>query len=154
MSAASDEDLQRRVAALSPERRAMIEALLGESPAEPAAPQPVTQGELTPTERSLVAMWEQVLGTSGIGIHDDFFEIGGDSITAMRVAAKAQKAGLPITVRDIVASPTIAALAASVSAPQGEPAPAAPAATEPANTSETFAEADLTATELDGLFAD
>jgi aryl carrier-like protein len=41
-------------------------------------------------ERYLVEVWEEVLGVSGIGIHDPFLELGGDSVRAMRVANRLQ----------------------------------------------------------------
>jgi amino acid adenylation domain-containing protein len=36
----------------------------------------------TPTETLLAALWTEVLGTRGFGVRDDFFEVGGDSLTA------------------------------------------------------------------------
>jgi acyl carrier protein len=36
-------------------------------------------------ERELVAMWERLMGVSPIGIDDDFFSLGGDSITAIQI---------------------------------------------------------------------
>ncbi|MEI6704692.1 MAG: amino acid adenylation domain-containing protein, partial [Deltaproteobacteria bacterium] len=41
----------------------------------------------TDMERRLAAIWEEILGRSGISRHDSFFEIGGQSIAAIRVAA-------------------------------------------------------------------
>jgi yersiniabactin nonribosomal peptide synthetase len=36
------------------------------------------------TEKPLLQIWSEVLNHSGIGIHDDFFSLGGDSLAAMR----------------------------------------------------------------------
>jgi amino acid adenylation domain-containing protein len=41
----------------------------------------------TTMEKRLAAIWEQILGCKGVSRHDSFFEIGGQSITAIRVAA-------------------------------------------------------------------
>lgn len=42
----------------------------------------------TPTEATVAAVWETVLGVSGIGAHDDYFDLGGNSLTATRVVAR------------------------------------------------------------------
>jgi acyl carrier protein len=47
---------------------------------EPVSPQ-------TPLEESLAKIWAEVLGVNTVGIHDDFFEIGGDSMRAARLLA-------------------------------------------------------------------
>ncbi len=41
----------------------------------------------TDTEKQLAGLWQQLLGCEQIGLHDDFFEIGGNSITAMQLVA-------------------------------------------------------------------
>ncbi|HEX6290021.1 MAG TPA: amino acid adenylation domain-containing protein [Herpetosiphonaceae bacterium] len=65
----------------------------------------------TPTEQALVAIWQEVLGRTPIGIHDTFFALGGDSIRSIAVVAAAQRAGLMLTVQQIFQHQTIAALA-------------------------------------------
>ena len=64
-------------------------------------------------ERALARVWSEVLGRpqESIGIYDNFFALGGDSIAAITVAGKARVAGLALTPRDISLRPTIAALA-------------------------------------------
>lgn len=42
-------------------------------------------------QRQLVSIWEDILATSPVGVHDDFLELGGDSLTAMMVLARVQK---------------------------------------------------------------
>jgi amino acid adenylation domain-containing protein len=49
------------------------------------------------TERILVRIWEEVLGRNPVGIADDFFEIGGDSILGIQICGRAQRAGLALT---------------------------------------------------------
>ncbi|WP_084701211.1 non-ribosomal peptide synthetase [Streptacidiphilus anmyonensis] len=65
----------------------------------------------TPAELALVEVWREVLGVEGIGVHDDFFELGGSSLSTVRVAAKALARGVAVTVRDLVEAPTVAQLA-------------------------------------------
>jgi amino acid adenylation domain-containing protein len=45
----------------------------------------------TPTEQSLSKIWMEVLGLSRVGIADDFFEIGGDSLSAVQVMSRLQR---------------------------------------------------------------
>ncbi|MEM7049901.1 MAG: amino acid adenylation domain-containing protein [Acidobacteriota bacterium] len=66
----------------------------------------------TPAEESLVAVWQQVLGVPEVGVDDDFFELGGDSILSIRVVAKARQAGFEVSVRQIFEERTVARLAA------------------------------------------
>ncbi|MGW6912669.1 amino acid adenylation domain-containing protein [Kitasatospora sp. NPDC054939] len=60
----------------------------------------------------LVAIWKDVLRLRKVGTHDDFFELGGDSLHAIRVVDRARKAGIAITPAQFIANPTIAGLAA------------------------------------------
>ncbi len=64
-------------------------------------------------EAALAAIWQQLLGLDRVGVHDNFFEIGGDSIISIQVVALARRAGLALQPQDIFARQTIAELAAS-----------------------------------------
>src|SRR5439155_22270077 len=64
-----------------------------------------------PVEQALAAIWAQVLGVAAVGLHDSFFELGGDSILTIQVVARANDAGLRVTPRDLFEHQTIAALA-------------------------------------------
>ncbi|GCE14872.1 non-ribosomal peptide synthetase [Tengunoibacter tsumagoiensis] len=66
-------------------------------------------------EQVLVAIWQQVLGVEQIGIHDNFFSLGGDSILSLQVAARARQQGFILTPRQLFQSPTIAELSAKLS---------------------------------------
>ncbi|MES2936778.1 MAG: amino acid adenylation domain-containing protein [Pseudomonadota bacterium] len=65
----------------------------------------------TPTEAALASAWAEVLGLERVAIDDDFFTLGGDSLRAVRVAARAKQHGLDVPVQALLAQPTIAALA-------------------------------------------
>jgi amino acid adenylation domain-containing protein/non-ribosomal peptide synthase protein (TIGR01720 family) len=81
----------------------------------------------TPRERTLAQIWSEVLGMDRIRRDDDFFELGGDSISAFRMIARAHARGIPFSAEQLFAHPTIARLAAlpvavSGSASENEPA--------------------------------
>ncbi|WP_369679405.1 non-ribosomal peptide synthase/polyketide synthase [Streptomyces albidoflavus] len=67
----------------------------------------------TPAEETLAAIWAEVLGTERVGVHDNFFSLGGDSITSLQVVSRARRAGLALSSRDIFLRQTVAGLAAS-----------------------------------------
>ncbi|MET7289750.1 condensation domain-containing protein [Streptomyces sp. NPDC005573] len=64
-------------------------------------------------ERTLARIWAGLLhlDVARIGVHDDFFALGGDSMLAIQAAHQARRAGLPITPGQFTARPTIAAQA-------------------------------------------
>jgi amino acid adenylation domain-containing protein len=76
----------------------------------------------TETEQILAAIWSEVLGKTHIGRNDDFFTIGGNSMSALRVAMVAGEEGLALGVRDLFAYPVLADLAAAL-VPLAVPAP-------------------------------
>ncbi|MFE2671332.1 amino acid adenylation domain-containing protein, partial [Streptomyces mirabilis] len=80
---------------------------------DPAPAAPVTRHVTprTPTERTLAAIWADVLHVERVGADDNFFALGGDSILSIQVVARARQAGLMITSRDVYRHQTVAALA-------------------------------------------
>ena len=62
-------------------------------------------------EQTLCDIWAEVLHLPKVGIDDDFFGAGGDSILSIRVVEKARAADLTITVEDVFRDPTVARLA-------------------------------------------
>ncbi|MCI0655910.1 MAG: condensation domain-containing protein, partial [Acidobacteria bacterium] len=65
----------------------------------------------------MTEVWKEMLGLESVGVRDNFFELGGDSIVSIQVVARARKAGIEITPRQIFQYQTIAELAeAAVSA--------------------------------------
>ncbi|MEO3860228.1 non-ribosomal peptide synthase/polyketide synthase [Acrocarpospora sp. B8E8] len=65
-----------------------------------------------PREELLCRLYAQVLAVETATIDDDFFALGGDSITAIRLLVGARAAGLRLTSRDVFRHRTVAALAA------------------------------------------
>ncbi|HTQ79972.1 MAG TPA: amino acid adenylation domain-containing protein, partial [Thermoanaerobaculia bacterium] len=75
----------------------------------------------TEAERALARVWQQVLGRERIGIHDGFFELGGDSLLAIQMVSRASQAGLSLSVAQVLKHQTIADLAAlAAEAPAAE----------------------------------
>ncbi len=66
----------------------------------------------TPTEELLAGIWCEVLGVDRVGVHDDFFALGGDSILSIQVISRARNAGVEITPRMLFQNPTVEELAA------------------------------------------
>ncbi|GAA4232129.1 non-ribosomal peptide synthetase [Actinomadura meridiana] len=65
----------------------------------------------TEREEALCGVFADVLGLGSVGADDDFFALGGDSITAIQVATRVRRHGLTIAVRDIFDHKTAAAVA-------------------------------------------
>jgi amino acid adenylation domain-containing protein/non-ribosomal peptide synthase protein (TIGR01720 family) len=66
----------------------------------------------TRTEGLLAGIWSEVLGVDRVGVEDNFFDLGGDSILSIQVVARATRVGLPVTPRLLFEHQTIAGLAA------------------------------------------
>ncbi|HYJ85873.1 MAG TPA: non-ribosomal peptide synthetase [Pyrinomonadaceae bacterium] len=73
------------------------------------------------TEQILVQIWEEVLDVSPIGINDDFFDLGGHSLSATQVISQVIKRfQLEIPLQSLFQSPTIAEMAAVITEHQGK----------------------------------
>lgn len=73
-------------------------------------------------EQQMVALWEQTLGVHPLGIHDNFFAIGGHSLLAVQLLARLQPLfHQPIPLRHLFANPTVAQLAAAAQHAGSEP---------------------------------
>ncbi|MET9546762.1 amino acid adenylation domain-containing protein [Streptomyces sp. NPDC006627] len=80
-------------------------------PKPAAVEQDTTRGPRDERERILCGIFGEVLGQPAVGIDEDFFALGGDSIRSIQVVSRARKAGLSLTTRDIFTHKTVAALA-------------------------------------------
>jgi aryl carrier-like protein len=65
----------------------------------------------TPREAALAEAWASALGIAQVGIHDNSFDLGGDSIRSIQVLAQAQARGLNITLQQLFQHQTIYELA-------------------------------------------
>ncbi|MBC9909503.1 non-ribosomal peptide synthase/polyketide synthase [Chitinophaga varians] len=81
------------------------------------------------TEETLAAIWQEVLGRQRIGIHDNFFECGGNSLQVVRLIALVRsRLQVEVPIRTVFAHPTVAQLASWLSSTAGIQ-PSAPALT-------------------------
>ncbi|MCX4743959.1 non-ribosomal peptide synthase/polyketide synthase [Kitasatospora sp. NBC_01287] len=73
----------------------------------------------TDTERRIARIWSDVLGIEEIGVDDNFFVLGGDSILSMQVVSRLRREGLHLATRDLFSHQSVAELATVVrDAPQ------------------------------------
>ena len=79
-------------------------------PAVPVLPETEFAAAATPKERALLDIWEQALGLSGIGVNDNFFVVGGDSIKCIQVVAAAREVGFDLTVATVFRHGTVRAI--------------------------------------------
>jgi phthiocerol/phenolphthiocerol synthesis type-I polyketide synthase C len=73
--------------------------------------EPVFVAPRTRAEKILTEIWREVLGVERVGVHDDFFALGGSSTHALEVAVKANAAGLPLRPESVFVFSTVAELA-------------------------------------------
>lgn len=67
-------------------------------------------------EQALATIWCKNLGLSRVSVQDNFFDLGGDSISSIKVLSAARREGLNISLEQLYYAPTIAELAAQVAA--------------------------------------
>ncbi len=78
----------------------------------------------SPREEILAGIWREVLGEPRIGVHDSFFDLGGHSLMAAQIVARARQAfSAALPVRALFETPTIAGLAARLDHADGRTLP-------------------------------
>ncbi|MCE9667448.1 acyltransferase domain-containing protein [Myxococcus stipitatus] len=95
------------------------------APARPCQPRPSLRSAFvtpsTPLQRSLVELWQEMLGVAPIGIQDNFFELGGDSLIAVQLSGRIKKQlGLEVPASSLYEGVTVEALAALLTPPAPE----------------------------------
>lgn len=65
-------------------------------------------------EKIVAETWQQVLGVERVGIYDNFFALGGDSIVSLQIVSRLNQAGLMMTPQDLFHHPTVAELSAAL----------------------------------------
>ncbi|WDF35892.1 amino acid adenylation domain-containing protein [Streptomyces sp. T12] len=79
----------------------------------------------TEAEATLCALFADLLGLASVGIHDEFFALGGHSVLATRLVARIRaELGAVVPLRSVFDAPTVAALAPLLQAPAAERRPA------------------------------
>ncbi|MCX4160100.1 MULTISPECIES: non-ribosomal peptide synthetase [Paraburkholderia] len=103
-------------------------------------------------ERTLADVWKQVLKRDDIGVTDNFFEIGGDSILSLQIIAKARRAGLKLTPKQMFEHPTIEAAARIAQPMTATPAVAAPSAPQARPDDAWFVQAGVTRDTVEAVY--
>ncbi|HXL89237.1 MAG TPA: thioesterase domain-containing protein, partial [Streptosporangiaceae bacterium] len=80
----------------------------------------------TAAEQAIAEVWCAVLGVARVGIHDNFFALGGDSILSIKVVSGLKRCGITLPPKALFEHRTIAELVASIGAP-GPSTPSGPA---------------------------
>lgn len=69
----------------------------------------------TPGERALARLWAEILDTDGIGVGDDFFDLGGNSLLAVKLAHRIRvELGTELPMESLFTMPTVGAMAAEI----------------------------------------
>ena len=71
-------------------------------------------------EKTIAEIWQDVIGIDNVGINDNYFSLGGDSINAIRITARLRKANLKLELADLFRYPTIEELSPRVKPIAGE----------------------------------
>jgi amino acid adenylation domain-containing protein len=82
-------------------------------------------------EAVLASIWSNVLRVERVGVHDNFFDLGGDSMRSVQVISQARERGLDFSVQQLFQKQTISMLAAEVKMLESD-------ASEPSHSSEPF----------------
>ncbi len=89
------------------DRRALPAIATGETPPAAAHVEPRSE-----TEEALAAIWLDLLKLDRVGIHDDFFDLGGQSLMAIQTVSRIRdRFGVDMPLRNLFERPTIAGLA-------------------------------------------
>ncbi len=73
-------------------------------------PVPTSESYVAPVsdlQRQLTSVMEEVLNKNQVGIHDNFYELGGDSIKALQISSRLYNVGINLEVNDILSYPTV-----------------------------------------------
>jgi acyl carrier protein len=97
-------ELLHAVAAAAIPAAAMLDADIAPQSVSSVTPE-------TSLERDVAAIWEEVLGVTGIGLHDDFFKLGGHSVLALQIVQRCRdRLNFAITVQQLFTIRTVAGL--------------------------------------------
>jgi acyl carrier protein len=73
----------------------------------------------TAEEQTMAQIWAEVLRIEKVGVNDNLFELGADSLHVFQIAGRANKAGIPVTPRQILQFRSIGAIVAELSKSTG-----------------------------------
>ena len=82
------------------------------APAAPRGDEGAFAAPRGPAEETLARVWAEVLRVERVGVHDNFFALGGDSILSIQIVARAAQEGVRVTAKQMFLHQTVAELAA------------------------------------------
>jgi acyl transferase domain-containing protein len=113
-------------------------------------PRPALQTEYQPprneAERNIADAWQKVLGLESIGVNDNYFDLGGDSVQAIQIITRVNQQGFSFTVQQLFQHQTVVELAAIASVDNGT---GILPAQQPLSGSDEFSPAAFSLTDLD-----
>jgi aryl carrier-like protein len=101
----------------------------------------------TPGEAMLAEIWSELLEVERVGVHDNFFASGGDSILAIKLVSQLRRRGFDLPPREVFLHQTVAALAALLPAP-------ADRRQDPGAAGDQMTEVGISQEELDDVLAE
>jgi acyl carrier protein len=107
-------------------RRAILASQAGGLATQAAARDRVTpySAPANGTEHLLAGLWAEVIGVDRVGVEDDFFDLGGNSLIAVQLVARmTQKLKTDVSVATVFEARTVRGLAAAIGLPADGPAP-------------------------------
>ncbi len=127
-------EVSRIIASVRTINQSTVESELGSVTA--GAAERVASGDYvaprTELEQTLCALWSSVLGAGQVGVTDDFFDLGGNSLVAVQLIASVRKAvGAKLPMRSLFEAPTVAGMAAAVDRVRATADPGSATAPEP-----------------------
>jgi aryl carrier-like protein len=102
------------------------------------------------TEEILAAIWQTVLQVERVGVHDNFFALGGDSIRTLQVIARANRQGVKLTPKQLFEHQTVAAAAAVAQVKPAMPIEAGQASVQHEDTRPTAGDPSLSTDDAGG----
>ncbi len=85
-----------------------------EMPAVPLVRENAVELPANEVEQKLVEVWKSVLNCDGVGVNDNFFHVGGDSIKAIQVASRMHASGYKLNIRNLLKFPVLKQMATKV----------------------------------------
>ncbi|MCB0210183.1 MAG: amino acid adenylation domain-containing protein, partial [Anaerolineae bacterium] len=82
-----------------------------------AEPESAAPSTYSPFEQKMIALWSELLEREEVGVTDNFFALGGDSVLVLRLVARLKENGISLTMRQFFDQPTIRGLAALLDQP-------------------------------------